>query len=124
MSINQDQIIDAVSKMSVMDIMKLVSAMEKKFGVSSSSLVANKDTQLIKQVEVEEKTEFDIYLKDFGSNKISVIKAIRSTISLGLKEAKDLVESAPVLIKGSISKIEVDKIKDILEKAGAQIEIK
>ncbi|WDI78434.1 50S ribosomal protein L7/L12 [Candidatus Purcelliella pentastirinorum] len=122
MSINQDQIIDAVSKMSVMDVMKLVSAMEKKFGVSSSVSVSNKDSHSIKQVE--EKTEFDIYLKNFGSNKISVIKAIRSTISLGLKEAKDLVESAPVLIKGSISKIEVDKIKDILEKAGAQIEIK
>lgn len=122
MSINQDNIIDAISKMSVVDVMKLVSSIEKKFGVSSSLSAPSENTDVVKKVE--EKTEFDIFLKSFGSNKISVIKAVRSTMTLGLKEAKDLVESSPVLIKSSVPKDEVEKIKKILENSGAQIEIK
>lgn len=120
MSITKEQILDAVSSMSVMDIVELTSMMEKKFGVSSTSNIMTEK----KDVIVEEKTEFNVILNSIGKNKISVIKAVRSIISLGLKEAKDLVESAPVLLKEGISKDEANKLKKSLEEVGATVEIK
>lgn len=95
MSITKDQIIEAVSAMSVMDVVELISAMEEKFGVSAAAAVAVAAGPAADAAE--EKTEFDVILKGIGANKVAVIKAVRGATGLGLKEAKDLVESAPAL---------------------------
>ncbi|QJC29614.1 50S ribosomal protein L7/L12 [Enterobacteriaceae endosymbiont of Plateumaris pusilla] len=123
MSITKKQIIEAVSTMSIMDIMDLISDMEKKFGVSSTAVMTNKINDKITE-EVEEQTEFNLYLKNIGKNKIAVIKAVRNSMNLGLKESKDLVESAPVLLKEAISKEEALALEKILKTSGAEIEIK
>ncbi|QJC28273.1 50S ribosomal protein L7/L12 [Enterobacteriaceae endosymbiont of Plateumaris braccata] len=123
MSITKEQIIEAVGTMSIMDIMDLISDMEKKFGVSASTVM----TQAVNDKtieEVEEKTEFNLYLKNIGKNKIAVIKAVRSCMGLGLKESKDLVESAPVLLKEAISKEEALTLEKTLKITGAEIEVK
>lgn len=122
MAITKEQIIEAISTMSVMEIVDLVSSMEKKFGVSSIPNISQNNNQQTEKKE--EKTEFNILLKSFGKNKIAVIKAVRSTMSLGLKESKDLVESAPTTLKEKISKKDAESFKNILEKAGAIIELK
>ncbi|CAL4041970.1 50S ribosomal protein L7/L12 [Buchnera aphidicola (Phyllaphis fagi)] len=122
MSITKEKILEAVSKMSVMDIVELISSMEKKFGVSAAIPIHNTNTQNVK--EKEEKTEFDVLLKSIGKNKISVIKAVRSATNLGLKESKDLVESAPTIIKEKINKKDAESLKNNLEKVGAEVEIK
>ncbi|WP_348666485.1 50S ribosomal protein L7/L12 [Arsenophonus symbiont of Ornithomya chloropus] len=122
MSLTKEQILDAVSNMSVKDVMELISMMEEKFGVSSAETVAvtsGTATQII-----EEKTEFDVILSAIGSNKVSVIKAVRSATGLGLKEAKDMVESAPVTIKEGITKEASETLKKTLEEVGAVVEIK
>lgn len=122
MSITKEQIIDAVAEMSVMDVVELISMMEKKFGVSATANVA---VNTGSPVELEEeKTEFDVELRSIGTNKIAVIKAVRSATGLGLKEAKDLVESAPTTVKEGINKDEAETLKQALEKAGASVEIK
>ena len=121
--INKEQILEAIEKMSVMNVVELISAMEEKFGVSASPVV-NSGSTLQDTESKEEKTEFNIFLKSIGSNKISVIKAVRSKIGLGLKEAKDLVESAPVILKENINKEEAESLKKFLEEAGAEIEMK
>ncbi|WP_343182558.1 50S ribosomal protein L7/L12 [Buchnera aphidicola] len=122
MEITKEQIIQKISEMSVMDIIDLISSMEKKFGVSAIPNVQQNHTQ--QEEKKEEKTEFDIILKSIGKNKISVIKAVRSTMGLGLKESKDLVESAPTTLKEKINKKEAELLKNTLEKAGATIEMK
>ncbi|QCI25839.1 50S ribosomal protein L7/L12 [Buchnera aphidicola] len=122
MAITKEQIIDAISTMSVMEIVDLVSTMEKKFGVSAIPI--NTQNQNQQKEQIEEKTEFDVILKSIGKNKIAVIKAVRSTIGLGLKESKDLVESAPTTLKEKISKKEAETFKNLLEKSGAIVEIK
>ena len=101
MSITKDQILEAVAAMSVMEVVELVSAMEEKFGVSAAAAVA---VAAGPAEAVEEKTEFDVVLKAVGANKVAVIKAVRGATGLGLKEAKDLVESAPAALKEGISK--------------------
>ena len=116
MSITKDQIIEAVSAMSVMDVVELISAMEEKFGVSA---VAAGPAEA-----AEEKTEFDVILKAAGANKVAVIKAVRGATGLGLKEAKDLVESAPAALKEGISKDDAEALKKSLEEAGAEVEVK
>lgn len=122
MSITKEQILEAVSEMSVMNIVDLISDMEKKFGVSANmSLNSNNNNEKDSR---EEKTEFDIFLKNIGPNKVSVIKAVRSATGLGLKEAKDLVESAPTVLKENISKEDAESLKKTLEDVGAEIEIK
>ncbi len=121
MSITKDQILEVVAAMSVMDITELVSAMEEKFGVSASPSMA---VTAAPDENAEEKTEFDVMLSAIGANKISVIKAVRSATGLGLKEAKDLVESAPALLKEGISKDDAEALKKSLEEAGASIELK
>ncbi|MCV2508551.1 MAG: 50S ribosomal protein L7/L12 [Candidatus Lightella neohaematopini] len=121
MSISKESIIDAISNMSITDVSELISMLEKKFNVVASTI----NTNIVGNTEVpEEQTEFSIFLDKIGTNKISVIKVIRSVTGLGLKEAKDLVESAPVLIKESLSKIDVNSIKQNLEKVGASVTIK
>lgn len=120
----KNQILEAIAAMSVKDITDLVSDMEKKFNVSSnnlavSSVITNQQPEII-----EEKNEFTVVLKTIGANKIAVIKAVRSTTGLGLKEAKDLVESAPVSIKESINKENAESLASLLKNAGAEVELK
>ncbi|NIH41021.1 MAG: 50S ribosomal protein L7/L12 [Buchnera aphidicola (Periphyllus aceris)] len=122
MSINKNEIINTVSKMSVIEIMELIKSMEKKFEVSSQPIINNNAQQETKKII--EKSEFDIYIKSIGKNKVSVIRAVRSLTNLGLKEAKDLVESAPTILKEKINKEEAESLKKTLETAGAEVEIK
>ncbi|MCX2957457.1 50S ribosomal protein L7/L12 [Serratia symbiotica] len=121
MSITKDQILEAVAAMSVMDVAELASAMEEKFGVSAAAAV---DVAAGPAEAAEEKTEFDVVLSAVGGNKVAVIKAVRGATGLGLKEAKDLVESAPAVLKEGISKDDADALKKSLEEAGASVEVK
>lgn len=122
--LNKDQILEAIANMSVMDVVELVKAMEDKFEVSAAAAVAVAAPAGGASAAAEEKTEFDVMLADVGGNKIAVIKAIRAITSLGLKEAKELVESAPVAVKEAVAKAEADELKAKLEEAGAKVEIK
>ena len=122
MSITKDQIIEAVAAMSVMDVVELISAMEEKFGVSASAPVMMAGA--VAGGAAEEKTEFDVILKAAGANKVAVIKAVRGATGLGLKEAKDLVESAPAALKEGVSKDDAEALKKALEEAGAEVEVK
>uniref|UniRef100_A0A1A9Z1E8 39S ribosomal protein L12, mitochondrial n=1 Tax=Glossina pallidipes TaxID=7398 RepID=A0A1A9Z1E8_GLOPL len=120
MSITKQQILDAVSEMSISEIAELVSMMEKKFGVSS--LASNIPSESNLSGKSEEKSEFDVLLHEIGKNKISVIKVVRSSLSLGLKEAKDLVESdLPVILKSGLNKDEAESLKKSIELSGAKI---
>ncbi len=120
MSITKDQIIEAVSAMSVMDVVELISAMEEKFGVSAAAAVA----VAAGPVEAaEEKTEFDVILKAAGANKVAVIKAVRGATGLGLKEAKDLVESAPAALKEGISKDDAEALKNLWKKLALKLKL-
>ncbi|NHB93541.1 50S ribosomal protein L7/L12 [Photorhabdus cinerea] len=122
MSITKEQILDKVATMSVMDVVELITAMEDKFGVSAAAAVA---VVAGAAEAVEEKTEFDVVLSAIGANKVAVIKAVRGATGLGLKEAKDLVESAPnATLKEAISKNDAEALKKSLEEAGASVEIK
>lgn len=120
MSITKEQIIEGVAALSVMEIVELISAMEEKFGVSAAAAVAGPAAA----EAVEEKTEFDVVLAAVGANKVAVIKAVRTATGLGLKEAKDLVESAPAALKEGISKDDAEALKKSLEEAGASVEVK
>lgn len=121
MSVTKDQILDAIAAMSVMEVVELVSAMEEKFGVSAAAAVA---VAAGPAAAVEEQTEFNVILAAAGANKVAVIKAVRGATGLGLKEAKDLVESAPAAIKEAVAKAEADALKKELEEAGATVEVK
>lgn len=120
----QDEVIDYLSKLSVLDIAKLVKALEEKWGVSAAAPVAAAAAPAAGAAPAEEKTEFDVILKEMGGNKIAVIKEVRTITGLGLKDAKDLVEAAPKAVKTGVNKDEAAKIKEQLEKAGAKVEIK
>lgn len=122
MSITKDQILDAVAEMSVMDVVELITMMEEKFGVSAAAAVAVAPGAAAEAAE--EKTEFDVVLSAVGGNKVAVIKAVRGATGLGLKEAKDMVESAPATIKEGASKDEAEALKKSLEEAGASVELK
>jgi large subunit ribosomal protein L7/L12 len=125
MATSQEDILEAISSMSVMEVVDLISAMEEKFGVSAAAAVAAAPAAAGDAGgAVEEQTEFDVVMTSFGANKISVIKAVRGITGLGLKEAKDLVEGAPSPIKEGASKDEADDIKKQLEEAGASVEVK
>ncbi len=119
-----EEVIDYLSNLSVLDISKLVKALEEKWGVSAAAPVAAAAAPVAAAAVVEEKTEFDVILTDFGANKIGVIKEVRTITGLGLKDAKDLVEGAPKPVKQGVSKDEAAKLKDVLEKAGAKVEVK
>lgn len=125
MAVSQDEILDAISNMSVMEVVDLISAMEEKFGVSAAAAVAAAPVAAGDAGAAEvEQTEFDVIMTSFGSNKISVIKAVRAITSLGLKEAKAAVEGVPTAIKEGVSKDEAADIKKQLEEAGASVEVK
>ena len=118
-------LVEQVEKMSVLDLAELVKVFEKKFGVSAAAPVAVMAGGVSAAAEpVEEKTSFTVELKAAGSNKIGAIKAVRQVTELGLKEAKDLVEAAPKIVKENVAKEEAEKMKKILEEAGATVELK
>jgi large subunit ribosomal protein L7/L12 len=122
-TMTQEELIDALSGMTVLEIADLVKALEEKWGVSAAAPVAVAAAGAA-AAPAEEKTEFDVILADAGANKIAVIKEVRTITGLGLKDAKDLVEGAPKPVKQGIAKDEAAKIKEALEKAGAKVEIK
>ncbi|AYQ56197.1 LSU ribosomal protein L7/L12 (P1/P2) [Bathymodiolus thermophilus thioautotrophic gill symbiont] len=122
--LTNEDILNAVADMSVMDVVELVSAMEEKFGVSAAAAAAPVAVAADAGAAVEEKDEFDVMLTSFGEKKVAVIKAVRSITGLGLKEAKDMVESAPAAVKEGASKAESEDIKKQLEEAGASVELK
>ena len=123
MALSKDDVLNAIAEMSVMDIVELISAMEEKFGVTAAVAVAAAAPGPAAAGE-EEKDEFDVVLASFGEKKVAVIKAVREATGLGLKEAKDLVESAPAPIKEGANKAEAEELKKKLEEAGATVELK
>ncbi|PID48550.1 MAG: 50S ribosomal protein L7/L12 [Proteobacteria bacterium] len=125
MAVTKEEMLDAISNMTVMEIVDLISAMEEKFGVSAAAAVAVAAGPAAEAgPAVEEKSEFDVVMKSFGANKINVIKAVRGITGLGLKEAKDMVEGVPSTVKEAAPKDEAEKIKKELEEAGAEVELK
>ena len=127
MALSKDEILDAISDMSVMDVVDLVSAMEEKFGVSAAAAVAAAPVAAGAgggEAAVEEKDEFDVVLAGAGDKKVNVIKAVRAITGLGLKEAKALVDEAPSSIKEGATKDEAEEFKKQLEEAGATVELK
>ncbi|HID55778.1 TPA: 50S ribosomal protein L7/L12 [Candidatus Poribacteria bacterium] len=134
MALSKEEIIEAISNMTVLELSELVKALEEKFGVTASAPVmmgpmpgmpgaVAGETAEAAEAE-EEKTEFDVVLTSFGDKKIQVIKEVRAITGLGLKEAKEKVESAPTTIKEGIPKEEAEQIKERLEAVGATVEIK
>ena len=125
MAVSQEEILETISGMSVMEVVDLISAMEEKFGVSAAAAVAAAPAAAGGEVAAaEEQTEFDVVMSSFGDNKVSVIKAVRGITGLGLKEAKEMVESAPSTVKEAASKSEAEEVKKTLEEAGATVELK
>lgn len=123
MAVSKDQILEAISNMSVMDVVELIKSMEEKFGVSAAAAVAVA-APAAAAAAGEEQTEFNVVLAKAGDNKINVIKVVRELTGLGLKEAKDLVEAAPKAVKEAVAKAQAEEIKKKLEEAGATVEIK
>ena len=123
---DQTAILDKISKMTVMEVVDLISEMEEKFGVKAAAAAVAATPAAGGQTEAatEEKSEFDISLTSFGSNKVAVIKATRSITGLGLKEAKEKVEGAPCVLKEGVKKEEAEEIKKKLEAVGAKVEFK
>jgi large subunit ribosomal protein L7/L12 len=126
MAASKEEILDAISNMTVMEIVDLVKMMEDKFGVTAAAPVAMAAAgpAAAAAPAAEEKTEFTVTMTSFGANKVGVIKVIREITGLGLKEAKDLVEGVPSVVKDAIPKADADSIKKKLEEAGAAAEIK
>lgn len=126
MAVSKDDILEAISNMSVMEVVELISDMEEKFGVSAAAAVAAAPAAGGGEgaAAAEEQTEFDVVMTSFGANKVSVIKATRELTGLGLKEAKELVEGAPSTIKEGVEKAEGESMKAKLEEAGASVELK
>ncbi|SMN00883.1 LSU ribosomal protein L7/L12 (P1/P2) [uncultured Candidatus Thioglobus sp.] len=124
--LSNEDILNAIADMSVMDVVELVSAMEEKFGVSAAAVAAAPVAAAGGDAgaAAEEQTEFDVVLTSFGEKKVAAIKAVRGITGLGLKEAKDMVESAPVSVKEGVDKAEAEEVKKQLEEAGASVELK
>ena len=118
------QILELVKGLTILELADLVKALEEEFGVSAAPVAAAAPVAGAAAAPVEEKTEFDVILKSAGANKLAVIKVAREITGLGLKDAKDLVESAPKAIKEGVSKEEADKIAEDLKAAGAEVEVK
>ena len=124
MTITKDEMLEAIKSMSVLDLNELVKALEAEFGVSAAAPVAvaaAPGAGAAAEAAEEEASEFNVVLQSFGSNKIGVIKTVRELTNLGLKEAKDLVESAPANIREAIAKEEAEQVKAKLEEAGATV---
>ena len=123
---SREEILNAVAEMSVLELSELIKEMEEKFGVSAAAVAvaAPAGGGAAAESAVEEQTEFDVVLASFGEKKVGVIKAVRAMTGLGLKEAKDLVESAPIPVREGVSKDEAEEAKKKLEEAGATVEVK
>lgn len=124
MAVSKNEILETISNMSVMEVVELIEAMEEKFNVSAAAVAVAAPAAAGAAVVAEEKTEFTVSLTGFGENKVNVIKVIRAVTGLGLKEAKDLVEAAPSVIKDGVTKEEAQDIKKQLEEAGGSVEVK
>jgi len=124
MAVSKEEILETIGNMTVLEIVDLIEAMEQKFGVTAAAAVAAAPAAAAEVAPVEEQTEFDVILSSFGAQKVNVIKAVRAITGLGLKEAKDLVEGVPSVVKEAASKAEAADIKAKLEEAGATVEIK
>lgn len=127
MAVSKEEILDAVANMTIMEVVELIGAMEERFGVTAAAAavaVAPAAGGGGEAAPEEEKTEFDVVLASFGSNKVAVIRAVRALTGLGLKESKEAVEGAPNTIKESVSKDEAEEAKKALEEAGAVVEVK
>jgi large subunit ribosomal protein L7/L12 len=125
MAVSQEEILETISGMTVMEVVDLISAMEEKFGVTAAAAVAAAPVAAGGEAAAaEEKDEFDVVMSSFGSNKVAVIKVVRSITGLGLKEAKEMVEGVPSTVKEGATKDEAEGIKKQLEEAGASVELK
>ena len=127
MALSNEELIEALSSKPIMEIVSLVKALEEKWGVSAAAPVAVAAAgggAAPAAAAAEEKTEFNVTMTSFGDNKVAVIKVVRSVTGLGLKEAKDLVEGVPSVVKDAVPKVEAEAIKKQLEEAGAKAEIK
>ena len=120
----KEEIMQAIEEMTVLELSELVKAMEEKFGVSAAAPVAVAAAPAAGEAAAEEKSEFDVVLEGFGDNKIAVIKAVREISGLGLKEAKELVESAPAPVQEGVAKDKAEEMKSKLEEAGAAVTLK
>jgi large subunit ribosomal protein L7/L12 len=127
MAVSKEEILETLSNMTVMEVVDLIAAMEEKFGVSAAAAVAAAPAAAAGDAGADaaaEKDEFDVVLTSFGDKKVAVIKAVRTITGLGLKEAKDMVESAPTTVKEAANKAESEELKKQLEEAGASVELK
>jgi large subunit ribosomal protein L7/L12 len=127
MAVSKEEIVDAIAKLSVMDVVDLIADLEKKFGVTAAAPVAAAaaGAAAAPAAAAEEQTEFSVTLTEYPADKkVTVIKVVREITGLGLKEAKDLVEGVPALIKDAVAKADVDAIKKKLEEAGAKVAVK
>ncbi|HEY5734698.1 MAG TPA: 50S ribosomal protein L7/L12 [Gammaproteobacteria bacterium] len=126
MAVSQEDILEAISNMSVMEVVDLIAAMEEKFGVTAAAAVAAAPAAGGGDAgaAAEEQSEFDVVMTGFGDNKVAVIKAVRGITGLGLKEAKEMVEGAPATVKEAVEKAEAEEVKKQLEEAGASVELK
>ena len=124
MSVSKEEILEAVSNMSVMDLVDLISSMEEKFGVSAAAVAAPAVAAGGEAPQEEEKTAFDVVMDSFGDNKVAVIKVVRTITGLGLKESKDMVEGTPVTVKEGVAKEQAEEFKKQLEEAGASATLK
>ena len=124
MALTKDDILNAIAEMPVMELVELIEAAEEKFGVEATAAVAVAAGPAAGGDAAAEQTEFDVVLTGFGANKVAVIKAVRGATGLGLKEAKEVVESAPKAIKEGVSKEEAEELKTALTEAGAEVEVK
>ena len=126
MAVSKEEVLEAISKMTVMEVVDLISDMEKKFGVTAAApvAVAAAGGGAAAAAPVEEQTEFTVTMSEFGANKVGVIKVIREITGLGLKEAKDLVEGVPSTVKEGVSKADAEAIRKKLEDAGAKAAVK
>jgi large subunit ribosomal protein L7/L12 len=126
MALSKEEVLDAIAEMSVLDLSELIKDMEEKFGVSAAAAVAVAAPAGGGEAAAaeEEKDEFDVILTGFGDKKVGVIKAVRAITGLGLKEAKDMVESAPTPVKEGVAKAEAEELKKKIEEAGGSCELK
>jgi large subunit ribosomal protein L7/L12 len=124
MAVTRADVLSYIEKANIVEISELVKEIEEKFGVSAAAPVAVAAAPIAGEAATEEKTDFDVVLTEAGQAKIAVIKAVRTITSLGLKEAKELVDSAPKAVKENVPQAEADEIKKTLEEAGATVELK
>ncbi|MCB2425681.1 50S ribosomal protein L7/L12 [Methylophaga pinxianii] len=124
MAVSKDDILEAISNMTVVEIVDLIEAMEEKFGVTAAAPVAAAAAPAAAAAAAEEQTEFNVVMTSFGENKVGVIKVVRGITGLGLKEAKDMVEGVPATVKEGVEKAEAEDVLKQLQEAGATAELK